>query len=315
MPKDYYDLLGVARGASQEEIKRAFRQKAKQYHPDANRDDPEAAERFKEINEAYEVLSDSKKRAQYDQFGAGWERFAGAGNGTGTAGAGGYQSVNYDDLQDILNSMFGGGAGRRGGASGRTGENPFGAGFTGFDPFGGFQQQTGPMRGQDIEHPLAITLEDAYHGKDIILTVDNRRLNVRIPAGAKTGTRVRLTGEGSPGAGGGPAGDLYLVIEVMPHPQFTRDGDDLQTDVEVDAFTAMLGGEAQVNTLTGHARLKIPAGTQAGRRFRLTGKGMPVMRQKNQRGDLYARVVITVPTSLTEQQRREIAALRRDLNL
>ncbi|QPC82446.1 DnaJ domain-containing protein [Phototrophicus methaneseepsis] len=307
MPKDYYSILGVSKNADQSEIKRAFRKKAKQYHPDANPDDPQAEDRFKELNEAYEVLSDETKRQQYDQYGANWDRFAGAGG----TGGGTYQNVSQEDLQDILNSFFGNSSGGRAG-----GRSTGFSGFSGFNPFGGGAadyRTAQPTKGQDIEHPITITLEDAYYGKEIVLTVDGRRLNTKIPAGARTGSKIRLSGEGQPGVMGGASGDLYLIIDVAPHPQFEREGDDLITDVEVDAFTAMLGGKAEVRTMTGTGKLTIPPGTQSGQRFRLSGKGMPILRKKGHNGDLYARVVITVPINLTDDQKQQLEAIRNSL--
>ncbi|MCA9895901.1 MAG: DnaJ domain-containing protein [Anaerolineae bacterium] len=313
MAKDYYDILGVNKNADQSEIKRAFRKKAKQYHPDANPDDPSAEDRFKELNEAYEVLSDKSKRQQYDQFGNNWESFAGGG---GTGGAT-YRNVNPEDLQDILNNMFGGRQGRSSGSDTRT-SSGFG-GFSGFNPFGGgfgqeVQYDNQPQtKGQDVEHPIKITLDEAYHGKDIVLTIDGRRLTTKIPAGAKTGSKVRLSGEGQPSPYGGQSGDLYLVVEVTPDKRYERDGDDLITDVAIDVFTAMLGGKADVQTFTGVGKLTIPPGTQGGQKFRLSGKGMPKLKHKGQFGDLYARVNITVPTNLTDAQKQQVEALRDSL--
>jgi len=312
MPKDYYDILGVNKSADQSEIKRAFRKQAKKYHPDANPDDPAAEERFKELNEAYEVLSDESKRQQYDQFGNNWESFAGGG---GTGGAN-YRNVNPEDLQDILNSFFGGRQGR----SSRTRTSTDFEGFSGFNPFGGgnYSQDVNfgnqpQTKGQDIEHNVRISLTEAYNGKDIVLTIDGRRLTTKIPAGAKSGSKIRLSGEGQPSPYGGPSGDLYLMVEVTPDKRFERDGDDLITDVTVDAFTAMLGGKVDVQTFTGMGKLTIPPGTQGNQKFRLSGKGMPKLKKKGQFGDLFARINITVPTSLTDEQKQQVEALRDSL--
>jgi len=297
---NYYDVLGVDQSATQDEIKRAFRKQAKKYHPDANPDNPQAEERFKRLNEAYEVLSDPDKRQKYDAFGQNWQGFS------GDYGAGAGQTYSAEDfpgfadfLNQVMNNMGGfGGQGRA------TGQAP--GGFGDFGP----RQSRQQARGQDIEHPVRITLREAYHGTQRVLRVDGRQLRVTIPAGAKTGTKVKLTGEGGPGYGTGPRGDLLLVVEVEPDPQFERDGDDLTTDLHVDFLTAALGGEADVQTLSGTLRLKIPAGTQSGRKLRLSGKGMPRLRKKDQYGDLYARVMITVPERLTPEQRTRLEALR-----
>lgn len=306
MAKDYYDVLGVSRDASQDDIKRAYRKKAKKFHPDANKDDPRAEDRFKEVNEAYDVLGDKDKRQQYDRFGANWERVQQGGGyggyGQPGAGAGAYsQQVNVEDLSDIFEQFFGG---MRGG-----GGNP--AGASGFGGFGQQQQQRAQQtRGQDIEQPVTITLREAYQGTQRIINKDGRQMKVSIPAGAKDGTKVRLKGEGAQSPYGGQPGDLFLVVDVQDDGQFERDGNDLHIDIEVDMFTALLGGEMKIPTMTRPVMLSIPAGTQSGRKFRLSGKGMPIMRKKNTYGDLYARVMVTVPENLTPDQKALVEQLR-----
>lgn len=295
MSKDYYKTLGVSRNADEKEIKKAFRKLAKQYHPDTNPGNAAAEAKFKEINEAYEVLSDATKRRQYDQFGADFHRYT-SGGGAGAAGySGGYtQTVNGDiSFEDFIKNIFGG----MGGFGGRTAS-------TGARP---------AMRGDDIEQPVRITLREAYEGTSRIISKGERRIQAAIPAGVTEGQRVRLAGEGQAIPGGQP-GDLFLVVHIEPDPQFERVGDDLYVDVRVDAFTAMLGGQVEVPTMDGRVRLNIPAGTQSGQKFRLSGKGMPVLKQKDSRGDLYARIVITVPTYLTDEQRRLVEQLRSSLS-
>jgi curved DNA-binding protein len=291
MAKDYYQTLGVRRDATDAEIKKAFRRLAKQYHPDANRNDPNAEARFKEVNEAYEVLSDKEKRAMYDRFGTvNPQEVGGYSTYTGSYSSGfpGAHKVEFSgDFDDIFETFFGGRA--RGTASGAWGR---------------------PMRGSDIEYKVNISLREAYTGTNRTVMRGDRRVNVAIPAGAATGTKIRLEGEGEPGFGGGQPGSLYLIIHVEDDPQFKREGDDLYVDVNVDMFTALLGGEVEVPTLGRPVRLKIPAGTQSGRKFRLSGKGMPVMRSPGKYGDLYVRVAITVPTHLTPEQRRMVEALK-----
>lgn len=300
MAKDYYSVLGVNKSASQDEIKKAFRKKAKQFHPDANRDDPTAEDRFKEVNEAYDVLGDETKRKQYDQFGTNWQQFAQQG---GFNNGGAYQytrNVDPNDLNDILEDLFGG----AGSAFGGGGRSPFG--------FGRQRQQ--PQRGQDIEQSVRITLQEAYQGTERLLNKDGRQLRVAIPAGADTGTKVRLKGEGYDGVRGGRAGDLYLIVEVAEsRDPFTRDGDNLHVDVEVDAFVAMLGGDVEIPTMERPVRLKVPAGSQSGKRFRLSGKGMPKMKGDGN-GDLYAKLVITIPTKLNDEQRQLAEQLRDSLS-
>ncbi|MDE2638550.1 MAG: J domain-containing protein [Chloroflexota bacterium] len=278
MSRDYYDVLGVARNADDDEIKRAFRQKAKQYHPDANPDSPTAEARFKEVSEAYEVLGDDEKRSAYDRFGENWQQYQGF-NGQHPY-AGGAEAA---DFSDIFESFFGGGY-QRGGAF--------------------------PRAGQDIEQALTISLREAYEGTQRIVSKGGRDITVQIPRGAATGTKVRLAGEGRPGSNGGPAGHLYLVVDVSPDPQFERQGDDLLVDVKVDAFTAMLSGQVNVPTLDRPLRLTIPPGAQPGQKLRLGGKGMPKLRQDGAFGDLLARLVITVPATLDAAQRDLAERLR-----
>jgi curved DNA-binding protein len=309
--KDYYKILGVDKKASEKEIKRAFRRLARQHHPDMNPDDPQAEERFKEINEAHEVLSDPEKRAKYDQLGADWQHWQQRGGRPGdfdwsqwTTGRPGERvHVRYGTPED-LEDLFGGGSpfsdffsqifGGMGGSPGR----------------GGFQQQMRPQRGQDYEQPVEITLQEAYQGTARILQKDGQRLEVKIPAGARTGTRVRMSGHGGMGAAGGPAGNLYLRVTVLPDARFERDGEHLRTTVPVDLYTMVLGGQVRVPTMTGDVVLTIPSGTQNGRTFRLRGKGMPHLRQPDRHGDLYARVEVQLPTKLTREQRKLFEQLR-----
>ena len=303
--KDYYKTLGVSKSATQKEIKSAFRKLAQKYHPDKNPGDKAAEDKFKDLNEAYEVLSDPQKRAKYDQLGssyAQWERMGRPGGGfdfsqwTNPGGA----RVEYGDLNDLFgeggfsdffSTLFGGGAAPgRGRTTGRT------ARWT--------------SRGENMEQLVEITLEEAYHGAKRTLQKDGRRLEVSIPPGAKTGTKVRIAGEGGPGQ---PVGDLFLVVSVQPHPKYRREGDDLYVDFPVDLYTAVLGGEAHVPTLGGDLVLTIPPETQSGKTFRLSGRGMPKLRQPKEYGDLYARTTIQIPTHLTEAERRlfeELATLR-----
>ncbi|MDI7276513.1 MAG: J domain-containing protein [Anaerolineae bacterium] len=307
--RDYYEVLGVGRNASEREIKRAYRQLARKYHPDVNPGDRTAEERFKEINEAYEVLSDPEKRRKYDELGANYRQWQRMGGRPGDfdwsqwmAGgpAGGRVHVEYGDLSDL----FGGGF-----------SDFFQSIFGGMGPtMAGAERRTGPARGRDFEQPVQITLEEAFAGTTRLLRSDGRTLEVKIPAGVRTGSRVRVAGEGSPGRGGAPRGDLYLVVEVLPHPRFRVDGDDLRVEVAVDLYTAVLGGEVAVPTPRGQVMLKIPPETQGAQVFRLRGQGMPRLRDPSSRGDLYAEVRIDVPQKLSERERelfRQLAQLRR----
>jgi len=309
--KDYYQILGVDKSASQQEIKKAYRKLARKYHPDVNPGDKSAEARFKEINEANEVLSDPEKRGKYDELGSSyqqWQRTGGDPRGfdwsqwyTGGQPGGGRVQVDYADLGDL----FGGGGG---GFS-----DFFQTIFGGTGGFGASARQSRTRRSRDAEYAVDITLEEAYSGAKRILSLDNRRLEVKIPAGVETGSRVRISGKGEAGAGGGPRGNIYLRVSVLPHTTFERQGDDLYCKLPVDLYTAMLGGEVAVPTLKGHVMLKIPAETQSGKRFRLKGLGMPSLKDAGAAGDLYAEVQVTLPRALNGQEKElftQLAALR-----
>lgn len=321
--KDYYRILGVNKSASSDEIRRAYRKLARKYHPDVNPNDPEAEARFKEINEAYEVLRDPEKRSKYDRLGANWQRYQQSGGepggfdwsqwfaGGGAPGGGQRVYTEYGDLDDLFGqggfseffqSIFGGRGARSTDFGGRGTRST------------GFGQQARSLRGRDLEHTVEVSLEEAYHGTTRILQVGDRRLEVKIPRGVTTGSRVRVAGEGEPGQGGGRPGDLYLNIQVQPHPRYRREGDDLYMTLPVDLYTMILGGEVVVPTLKGQVSLRIPAGTRTGQSFRLRGQGMPLLRKPDQFGDLYVEVQPILPTSLSEREKElfgELAAMRR----
>ena len=278
--KDYYKILGVPRGASAEEIRSAYRKLAMQYHPDKNPGDKQAEERFKEINEAYQVLGDDKKRSHYDRLGDSYSRWQTSGQ-PGNFNWDDYISgrgarVDFGDIED----MFGGG-----GFSDffRT---IFGVGGTG-----------GSRAAQGYQQPVQITLEEAYTGTTRTIQTDRRKVQVRIPPGVRTGSKVRVAGAGPQGT------DLYLIIEVRDDARFERDGSDLHTTAAIDVFTAVLGGEAEVETMAGKVKLNIPPGTQPGQVFRLAGRGLPHLKNPKQKGDLYVRVNVQVPRYLSPRQR------------
>ncbi len=320
--KNYYDILGVSKDADQADIRRAFRRLAREYHPDVNPNNSDAEERFKEINEAYEVLSDPEKRQKYDRLGADWRRHERAGGGPGgfdwgqwTTGAGGPERVYVrhgtpEDLEDLFGGgspfsdfftqMFGGARGAAPGEATRTGTRP-----------GGFDYQVRQQRGRDYEQEVDVSLREAYAGTRRIIRKDGRRLEVTIPPGARTGTRVRVAGEGGAGVAGGEAGDLYLRVNVRPGRQFERDGDNLRVTVPVDLYTAVLGGEVKVPTMDGSVMLTIPSGTENGQTFRLRGKGMPSLRNPEEHGDLLAEVDVQLPTELTSRERELFEELQR----
>lgn len=295
--KDYYRILGVERSADAKTIKRAYRKLAVQFHPDKNPGDHAAEERFKEINEAYEVLGDASKRVKYDQLGASyqaWQQRGGA--------AGGF------DWSQWMGSAPGGVRVEMGDL-----ENLFGGGFSDFFQtiFGGMAAAAAgraaagrapAMRGRDLEQRVGISIEEAFHGTRRQIRRDGRTIEVKIPAGAHSGTRIRVSGQGEAGRSG--TGDLYLLIDVVDDSRFTRDGDNLNVEVEVDLYTAVLGGEARVATPAGPVVLKIPAGSQPGRTFRLKGRGMPGLRKPTTKGDLFARLKVAIPTDLSEEEKR-----------
>lgn len=317
--KDYYQVLGINRSASEKDIKHAYRKLAREFHPDKNPDNKAAEERFKEINEAYEVLGNPDNRAKYDQLGRSYQnyqRMGGAPNGfdfSQWAAAGGpgsgYQQVNidFDDLfggsggfSEFFRTIFGGG--------GRSQRSSMGEIFGQSKATQGYGAQH-PTR-KDIEYTVQITLEEAFYGTTRTLSFGSDRFTARIPAGANNGTKVRLKGKGQPGPAG--PGDLYLLIEVQDNSMFTREGNNLKVTVPLDVVTAVLGGRVTVPTMTGDVRLKIPAGTQGGQTFRLKGKGMPKLRKKGQYGDLHVMTRIQIPESLTgeeEQLYRQLANL------
>jgi curved DNA-binding protein len=326
--KDYYSTLGVAKTATEKEIKQAFRKLARKLHPDVNPGDKSSEGKFKEINEAYEVLGDPEKRKKYDELGANWRMheqagaagganpFAGAGpfggwnvNYGGSGGSGGFRTMTEDEMREMFGDA-----------------NPFSDFFQTF--FGGMGSQAeepgrraGRARprtrpGRDMEHEIELGLEDALHGTtrrlEIAADGQHRSVDVRIPAGVGEGSRVRIPGEGEGGVAGGKSGDLYLRIHLAPHPRFERKGRDLYTRVAVPLTTAVLGGEADVTTLAGKSlRLKIPPTTQNGQVFRLKGHGMPAAGKPDQTGDLYATIDVQLPKTLTPEQRSHFEALQK----
>jgi curved DNA-binding protein len=299
--KDYYKTLGVERSANSDAIRKAYRKLARKYHPDQNPGDKQAEERFKEINEAYQVLSDDQKRARYDQLGSAysnWQQRGGSprdfnwGDWASRGGASGSGTrVNMDDLNEI----FGGG----GDAFSDFFRSIFGGAGASTSTFrtasGGTSGRARPATG--YQQPVTITLEEAFHGTARQLQTESRHMEVRIPPGVKTGSKVRVANAGPQDT------DLYLIIEVTEDPRFERDGNDLKTVATVDAYTAMLGGEAEVETMVGKVKLNIPSGTQPEQVFRLAGRGMPHVKNRNEKGDLFVRLKVQIPRYLSTKQR------------
>lgn len=308
--KDYYKILGVSKTAEQKDIQKAYRKLARQYHPDINPNNKEAEEKFKEINEAYEVLGDPEKRSKYDQFGQDWQHYEQAQRQGSASGGfdwsqyarhqgqpGGGQYYSYSTAED-LQDLFG-----QGGQYSDFFETLFGRA-------GAQNRNQGPRRGRDSEATVQITLEEAYRGTSRMLSKDGREVEVKIPAGVKTGSRVRIPGQGTPGQSGGQVGDLYLIVEVLPHDRFERRENDLVTEVELPLYTAVLGGKITVPTLDGTVQLSIPPETQNERMFRIRGRGIPQIKNPDQKGDLFAKVKVRLPHNLTDEQRRLFEQLR-----
>jgi curved DNA-binding protein len=291
MAKDYYNILGVSRNATEREIKQAYRRLARQHHPDVNPGDKSAEERFKQINEAYEVLSDKEKRSKYDKYGDQWQHA---------------EQFEKARQQQASGWNFG-----PGGQRVYFGEEEFGGIFDDIlRGFGGRAGRPQPRKGRDIEFPLEVSLEEAYSGTTRTLNMaDGKRLEVKIPPGVKDGSRVRISGKGGEGYGG-VKGDLYLVTSIKPHRLFRRLGDDLYVDVAVPLVVAVLGGEVKVTTPKGKLSLKIPPETQNGRTFKLAGQGMPHLGDSS-KGALLARVKVVLPTNLTGEEKELFQKLAR----
>ena len=309
---DYYKILGVDKSASQDDVKKAFRKLARKYHPDLNPNDPSAKDKFQEINEANEVLSDPEKRKKYDEYGEHWKhadefeaqkkarQHAGAGGGgfSGFGGDGGSYWYSSDGegfsggdaggFSDFFESMFG----HRGGG---------GRGGSGF-------------RGQDFNAELHLSLRDAAQTHKQVLNVNGKQVRITIPAGVADGQVIKLKGYGGEGINGGPAGDLYITFRIAEDPVFKRLGDDLYVDVEVDLYTAVLGGEKVVDTLEGKVKLKIKPETQNGTKVRLKGKGFPIYKKEGQFGDLIVTYSVKIPTSLTDRQKELFRELQQSMN-
>jgi molecular chaperone DnaJ len=319
--KDYYNILGVAKNATDKEIKAAFRRLARKYHPDVNPGDKSAEEKFKQVSEAYEVLSDAEKRKKYDQFGDQWQYADQFKRGAGGGGGPGYQNYDFSDI-------YRGGGGQS--QSYSFGGEDLGSLFG--DLFGMGRGQGGkpPKLVKDIESNIEVTLEEAFSGVSRLITIQDKkpcqtchgtgrvrkvpcsvcqgtgtqviekRIEVKIPAGVKTGSRIRIAGQGHDGYG--TTGDLYLIVDVKAHPVFERQENDLLVNIDVPLATAVLGGEVKVPTLKGNLALKIPAETQNGRVFRLAGQGMPAL-GKDARGDIKAKVNVVIPTNLSDEEK------------
>lgn len=288
---DYYKVLGVDKNASQEDIKKAYRKLARKYHPDLNPNDQEANKMFQQINEANEALSDPEKRKKYDEYGENWKHADQAQsrnpfNGGGFGGGRGYSSgggFGGGDFSDFFESMFGGGGRSRGSSR---------------------------FKGQDLQTELNISLRDAAVKHKRTITVNGKNLRITIPGGIANGQVIKLKGQGGSGVNGGADGDLFITMMIAEDPVFKRQNDHLYEDQEIDLYTAVLGGEATINTLDGKVKLKVPAGTQNGTKIRLKGKGFPVYQKDGLFGDLFVTYIVKIPTSLSDAQRKLFRELR-----
>ena len=279
---DYYSILGIDKKATDDEIKKAYRKLARKLHPDLNPNDKEANKKFQQVNEANEVLSDPEKRKKYDQYGKDWQHAdqfeqqrqqQRSSQGTGRQQ---FSDEGEGDFSSFFESLFGGSGGR--------------------------SRQT-KFRGQDYNSELQLNLTDALETHKQTITVDGKTIRVTIPAGIENGQKLKLKGHGEPGVNGGPAGDLYITFNIANHPAFKRSGNDLYTHATIDLYTALLGGETTIDTLTGKVKLKVSPETQHGTKIRLKGKGFPVYKKEGEFGDLYVTYDVKLPTNLTDQQK------------
>lgn len=307
--KDYYKILGVDKSATQEAIKKAYRKLAVKYHPDKNPDDKSAEDKFKDIAEAYEVLKDPEKRKRYDELGANWKYYQQHGPEPGWANYGGRPQGSRVQFEGDLNDLFGN--------SGFSDffESFFG-GFGGFEGAGrrsnqgrsyGYQQA---VKGQDLEANISINLEEAYHGATHLIHVNGQKIRIKLKPGLEDGKTLRIKGKGAPSPHGGPAGDLYLHVNVETNKRFDRKGDDLFADLNVDLYTAILGGKVQVDTLKGKINVPIEAGTENGKVLRLKGLGMPHYEQPQKKGNLYAKIQVSLPKNLSEEEKELFQKLK-----
>ena len=283
---DYYKVLGLEKNASESDIKKAYRKLARKFHPDLNPNDKEANKRFQQINEANEVLSDSEKRQKYDKYGKDWQHADEFEKARQSQSRQQYSSGDYSfsggqdetDFSEFFSSMFGGAGGGRGGRQAK-------------------------FRGEDYNAELHLSLSDAYITHKQTLTVNGKQIRITIPAGVENGQVIKLKGHGGAGVNGGPAGDLYITFVIEEHPVFKRSGNDLYTTVEIDLYTAVLGGEVTLDTLSGKVKLKVSEETQNGTKIRLKGKGFPVYKNEGQYGDLYITYSVKIPVNLTQKQK------------
>ncbi|MDR3539850.1 MAG: DnaJ C-terminal domain-containing protein [Desulfosporosinus sp.] len=314
--KDYYVSLGVSPDADQKTIKKAYQKLAKKHHPDVNPGDKAAEAKFKEATEAYQAISDPEKRRKYDELRQDYQQWQTRGSRGDfdygrwqtNPGGGGGRSQTHTMSQEDFAEMFGG-SGRSGGFSGMDGDeySDFFSTLFGGGTFSGGSARGRARAGQDLEVEVQVTLDEAYNGTTRVIRTGEKQIEAKIPKGVRTGSKVRIAGQGGPGISGGLAGNLYLNITVSPHARFVRDGDDLRTELTIDFYRAVLGGEVSIRTFGGEVLLKIPPLSQSGKKFRFRGKGMPNLEHPLKQGDLFAVLSIVLPEGMSEQ---EVATLR-----
>jgi curved DNA-binding protein len=300
---DYYKILGVDKSATQDDIKKAYRKQARKLHPDLNPNDKEAERKFKELNEANEVLSNPENRSKYDKYGENWKhgeqyeqaqqqqqrQYQSQGGNYG----GGFSGADFgegEDFSDFFQSMFGG----EGGGFGRSSRG----------------SASGKFKGQDVQAELSLNLKDAAKTHQQTFDINGKKVRITIPAGVSDGQKIKLKGHGNPGYNGGPTGDLYITFNIAPDPNFERVGDDLKSKLTIDLYTAVLGGEVKVETLEGSVNLKVKPETQSGTTVRLKGKGFPVYKKDGEFGDLFVTYNVKLPTNLTEKQKELFEQLK-----
>ena len=296
--KDYYTILGVNKSATKDEIKKAYRNLAKKYHPDKTKGNKALEEKFKDLSEAYEVLGNEENRKKYDKLGANWKNQEQQGDSSGfdysqyyknTGGQGQHQTFEGDPemFSDFFNNIFGGG----------------------FSTGSGNRRATS-RKGQNYAADMEISLEEAYNGGVRIINVNGKKLRIKTKPGTKNKQRIKLSGKGSPGKNGGNAGDLIITIHILPNSKFIRKGNNLHIDIEVNLYTAVLGGTIDVPTLQGIVKMTLPKGTQGGKTLRLKGKGMPEYGSESRFGDLYVKTIITIPTNLNKEEEELFVKLK-----
>ena len=291
--KDYYQVLGINKSASQDEIKKAYRGMARKYHPDKNAGNKNAEAKFKEVQEAYDVLKDPAKRKKYDRYGSNWEQgdMFGGGGAPGNGNPFGGQGVDFDDIFNMFEGFFGGR------------QNPYGE-------RGYAQRHQMPVKGKDMKGVVKLTLEEAFAGVTKTLKFGGKTLRLKIKPGVKDGQQLKVKGKGAAGKNGGTSGDLYVEMKVQEHQLFTRKGDDLYSTVHTDVFSGMLGAKIKVETLNGSIGFSIPKGSSSGKKFRLKGKGMPKYNQPGSFGDLYITLQLDTPENLTPEQEEALRNLK-----